>query len=357
MRCSGCASRAPRVKVVLLRSGKNRGVLRRRQYRCWPAPPTAHKVNFCKFTNEICNGLEDSQREFRAALRYRHQWHARPAAAMRTGAGDSITSSSPMARRRWRWPVRAAAGGAAGHRRPDPRGRQAQRYAVTTPTISAPSRKASRASARCSGGWSTKSCPTASWRPGLPNAAGEFAAASETQRQRCAFRLSPLKRSIDDNGIRYGLVSVDINRADRIATISIKAPDGSACRYRRHDRAGVNFRSLQVAQELDDAILHLRINELKSRCYVCRTAIAPRCWLTTPFLEANKAPWLVNEIRQYWKRVLKRVDVTAYPGGAGRAGLVLRRYFGGTIPAADRSCADRPEAGRQPRTADDRGVQ
>src|SRR4029077_19547921 len=114
-------------------------------------------------------------------------------------------------------------------------------------------------------------------------------------------------------GVRYGLVSVDINRSERIATISIQAAearpptdiDGMVAQ-------GASFWPLQVARELDDAILHLRINELETAMLVFKShGERANVLACDAFLEANKAHWLVNEIRQYWKRVLKRIDVTS----------------------------------------------
>jgi benzoyl-CoA-dihydrodiol lyase len=67
-----------------------------------------------------------------------------------------------------------------------------------------------------------------------------------------------------------------------------------------------------VARELDDAILHLRINELETAMLVFKShGERANVLACDAFLEANKAHWLVNEIRQYWKRVLKRIDVTS----------------------------------------------
>ena len=65
----------PGVKVVLLRSGKNRVFCAGANIRMLAGATHAHKVNFCKFTNETRNGLEDSIREFRAAFCHRHQRH------------------------------------------------------------------------------------------------------------------------------------------------------------------------------------------------------------------------------------------------------------------------------------------
>jgi benzoyl-CoA-dihydrodiol lyase len=143
--------------------------------------------------------------------------------------------------------------------------------------------------------------------------AKEFAAASKRNGSGKGLALTPLNRAIDENGIRYGFVSVDIDRAARIATISIKAPETAPpADIDGLIGQGASFWPLQVARELDDAILHLRINELETAMLVFKShgerANVVAC---DAFLEANKAHWLVNEIRQYWKRVLKRIDVTS----------------------------------------------
>jgi benzoyl-CoA-dihydrodiol lyase len=143
--------------------------------------------------------------------------------------------------------------------------------------------------------------------------AKEFAAASKRNGSGKGIALTPLSRTIDNSAIRYGAVSVDIDRTARIATISINAPetpppadiDGMIAQ-------GDAFWPLQVARELDDAILHLRINELQTAMIVFKShGDRANVLACDEFLEANKAHWLVNEIRQYWKRVLKRIDVTS----------------------------------------------
>src|SRR5258707_11316792 len=94
--------------------------------------------------------------------------------------------------------------------------------------------------------------------------AKEFAAASKRNGSGKGLALTPLNRTIDENSIRYGFVSVDIDRAARIATISIKAPETALpADIDGLIGQGAAFWPLQVARELDDAILHLRINELE----------------------------------------------------------------------------------------------
>ena len=109
------------------------------------------------------------------------------------------------------------------------------------------------------------------------------------------------------------MVSVDIDRALRVATISIKAPDAPPpADIDGLIAQGASFWPLQVARELDDAILHLRINELQTAMLVFKShGDRGNVLACDAFLEANKTHWLVNEIRQYWKRVLKRIDVTS----------------------------------------------
>jgi benzoyl-CoA-dihydrodiol lyase len=140
-----------------------------------------------------------------------------------------------------------------------------------------------------------------------------FAAASKRDGSGKGIALAPLARSFDDNGIRYGLVSVDINRAERIATITIKAPDAAPpAGIDGMIAQGAAFWPLQVARELDDAILHLRINELQIAMLLFKShGERANVVAGDAFLETHKAHWLVNEIRQYWKRVLKRIDVTS----------------------------------------------
>ena len=141
----------------------------------------------------------------------------------------------------------------------------------------------------------------------------EFAANSKRNAGGKGVALTPLNRKIDDNGIRYGFVTVDIDRSARMATISIKAPDAPPpADIDGMITQGAVFWPLQVARELDDAILHLRINELEVALLVFKShGDGAQVLKYDAFLEANKGHWLVNEIRHFWKRVLKRIDVTS----------------------------------------------
>ena len=118
---------------------------------------------------------------------------------------------------------------------------------------------------------------------------------------------------------------------------------------------GAAFWPLRLARELDDAILHLRINELEVAAIVFTSSGDPAQVLAyDAFLDANSDHWLAREIRALWKRVLKRVDLTSRslvalvePGScfAGTlAEFVLRRR---PLLHADRPARGRQQAGRR----------
>jgi benzoyl-CoA-dihydrodiol lyase len=75
---------------------------------------------------------------------------------------------------------------------------------------------------------------------------------------------------------------------------------------------GAGFWPLKLARELDDAILNIRLNEFDVAAIVFKSSGDPaEVMAYEHFLDANKDHWLTGEIRHYWKRVLKRVDLTS----------------------------------------------
>ena len=158
----------PGVKVVLLRSGKNRVFCAGANIRMLAGATHAHKVNFCKFTNETRNGLEDSSEN--SGQRF-------VTVIIGTAAGGGyvlalatdyiiLADDGAAAVALPEVPLLAVLPGTGGLTRV----LTSARCAAITPIFSAPSRKASRASARCNGAWSTRSCRTASSKPKSPSA-------------------------------------------------------------------------------------------------------------------------------------------------------------------------------------------
>jgi benzoyl-CoA-dihydrodiol lyase len=328
----------PGVKVVVLRSGKNRVFCAGANIRMLAGATHAHKVNFCKFTNETRNGLEDSS----ANSGQRFITVVNGTAA---GGGYELALATDH--------IILADDGAAAVALPElPLLAVLPGTGGLTRVVDKRKVRRDRADYFCTIEEGIKGKRAVHWRlvdEIVPNSkleakvserARQFAAASKRDGNGSGISLTPLKRNFDDNGVRYGLVSVDIDRAQRIATISIKAPDAPP----PNDIDGVitqgaSFWPLQVARELDDAILHLRINELETAMLVFKShGDRANVLACDVLLEANKSHWLVNEIRQYWKRVLKRIDVTSrtlvtlIEPGSCFAGTLAELVF-----AADRS--------------------
>ena len=328
----------PGVKVVVMRSAKNRVFCAGANIRMLAGATHAHKVNFCKFTNETRNGLEDSSENsgqrfitvvngtaagggYELALATDH--------IMLADDGAAAVSLPEV-------PLLAVLPGTGGLTRVVDKRKVRRDHADFFCTIEE-GIKGKRAVA-----WRLvdEIVPNSKLEGQVADRAKEFAAASKRNGNGKGITLSPLNRTIDDSGIRYGFVSVDIDRAARIATISIKAPEAAPpADIDGLIAQGASFWPLQVARELDDAILHLRINELEIAMLLFKShGDAANVVACDAFLEANKAHWLVNEIRHYWKRVLKRIDVTSrtlvtlVEPGSCFAGTLAELVF-----AADRS--------------------
>src|ERR1700676_1194107 len=301
----------PGVKVVLLRSAKTRVFCAAANIRMLAGATHAHKVNFCKFPNETRNGLEDSSEN--SGQRFITVINGTAA-----GGGYELALATDH--------IILADDGSAAVALPE------VLLLAVLPGTGGLTRVVDKRKVRrdhadyfCTIEEGIEGKRAVQWRlvdEIVPNSklearvaerTREFAAASKRNGNGKGMSLNPLKRSFDDNGIRYGLVSVDIDRAQRIATISIKAPEQAPPAdidgmIERGEKSGPP----QLSPELDDAILHLRINELETAMLVFKSHGERAGVLACDaFLEAHKAHWLVNEIRQYWKRVLKRIDVSS----------------------------------------------
>jgi benzoyl-CoA-dihydrodiol lyase len=125
--------------------------------------------------------------------------------------------------------------------------------------------------------------------------------------------LPPLQVRIDDAGYHYDIVDAQIDRSARIATLTVNAPKGRI--ESTPDAivaAGANWWPLRLARELDDAILNLRTNELEIGTWVIKTRGDANLVLhADTVLEQNKGHWLVRETIGALRRALARLDVTS----------------------------------------------
>jgi benzoyl-CoA-dihydrodiol lyase len=125
--------------------------------------------------------------------------------------------------------------------------------------------------------------------------------------------LTPLERTIDNNGLHYKFVDVQYNRDARTATITVRAPEAAAENtVEQALAAGASWWPLQMARELDDAVLTLRVCELDLGLWLLKTTGNPDAVLATDdFLLAHQDNWFVREVLGMLRRTFARIDVTS----------------------------------------------
>ena len=125
--------------------------------------------------------------------------------------------------------------------------------------------------------------------------------------------LTALKPLIDDAGYHYSTVDAQVDRTSRIATITVKAPSAAIeSTPETIEAAGANWYPLKLQRELDDAILNLRTNELEVGTWVIKTqGDAAQVMKMDQVLAKLKDHWLVKETRGALRRTLARLDVTS----------------------------------------------
>jgi benzoyl-CoA-dihydrodiol lyase len=125
--------------------------------------------------------------------------------------------------------------------------------------------------------------------------------------------LRPLERSVDDSGLHYKFVDVQFNHEARTATITVRAPESATENtLEKVLDAGASWWPLQMARELDDAILTLRASELELGLWLFKATGNPDAVLATDdFLLANQNNWFVREVLGMLRRTFARIDVTS----------------------------------------------
>ena len=301
----------PQVRVVLLRSGKPRVFCAGANIRMLAGATHGHKVNFCKFTNETRNGIEDASEHsgvkticvingtaagggYELALAADH--------IMLVDDGSSAVSLPEL-------PLLAVLPGTGGLTRITDKRKvrrdHADFFCTTEEGI-----KGKRAVE-----WRLvdEVVPASKLDAAVAARAKEFAGESPRHGEAKGIALKPLARERTENGVDYSAVSVEFRRAERLAIITLRGPEMPPPASLDDMLAqGSDFWPLRIARELDDAVLDIRLNEFDTAAIVFKSLGDPALVLACDaFLDAHVDHWLVREIRHCWKRVLKRVDLTS----------------------------------------------
>src|SRR6266852_1979240 len=301
----------PEVGAVVLTSGKERIFCAGANIRMLSQSSHGWKVNFCKFTNETRSAIED------ATASSRQVWLAAvngPCA----GGGYELALATD-------WIIMADDGSTTVALPEVPLLAVLPGTGGLTRLVDKRRVRRDRADFFCTLEEGIKGQRAVDWRlvdEVVPRSrlaeatrarAAELAARSDRPAGARGITLAPLERRIEGDRIAYAHVSCAIERGQGVAAITVAAPEAAP----PPDLAGIHaagtaFWPLAVARELDDLILHLRTNEEEIGLWVLRTSGgADLVEAHDRTLLQHEADWLVREIRLYWKRTLKRLDVSS----------------------------------------------
>lgn len=300
----------PGVKVVVMQSGKDRVFSAGANIRMLAGAAHSHKVNFCKFTNETRNTYE-------AAGEESGQYYICAVKGACAGGGyelalacdhiilaDDATSSVALPEA----PLLAVLPGTGGLTRVTDK-RKVRRDLADVFCSIEEGVKGKRAL-----DWKLVDdvVPNSKFDERLATRVAEYAAKSSRPGGE-GVKLTPLDRTIGDDSITYSLVEVTIDRTGRSATIALSGPDADApADMAAFQAEGDQAYMLRLARELDDAILQLRLNEMEIGLLTFTSQGDPeKVAAHEALLHTNRDHWLANEVLLYWKRILKRIDVTS----------------------------------------------
>ena len=141
----------------------------------------------------------------------------------------------------------------------------------------------------------------------------ELAALSDRPANAKGVALTPLTVTIEADSLRYQNVVVEIDRAKRTAVFTVKAPTGAQpSDIAGIEAAGSHWYPLQLARQLEDAVLQMRTNELDIGTWLIKTeGDAAAVLAMDSTLLANKDHWLVRETIGLLRRTFSRFDVSS----------------------------------------------
>ncbi len=300
----------PEVRCVVLRSGKPGVFSAGANIRMLAQASHAHKVNFCKFTNETRLAIEDAGEHSR-------QFYIAAVSGACAGGGYELAISAGWVmliddRRSTvalpETPLLGVLAGTGGLTRLTDK-RRVRRDRADLFCLLEEGVRGKRAV-----DWRLvdEAVPPSRWETAVAARAAEFAARSDRPADEAGIRLAPLRRHFSADGIAYEHVGIALDRPARRVSLTIAGPARLPADLAGIVAEGALFWPLAVARELDDALLHLRFNEPGLGQLVLKTAGDPGAVLAADaLLEANGGHWLVREIRLLLRRVLKRLDLTS----------------------------------------------
>jgi len=301
----------PQVRVVVIGSGLDRIFCSGANIFMLGKSSHAWKVNFCKFTNETRNGLEDSSRysglKFLAAVNgaCAGGGYELAAACDEILLVDDRSSSVSLPE----VPLLGVLPGTGGLTRLTDKRKVRHDHADIFCTTSEGIRGQRAKDWRLV----DEIAKPAQFAQAVSERVETLAAHSERPTQAKGVQLTPLQREFNSQGVRYQYVDVALDRDARTATITVHAPSTpQPSDIAGIEVAGVHWWPLQMARELDDAILHLRTNEIELGIWVLKTAgNSEHVLACDATMQSNASHWLVRETLGLMRRTFARIDVSS----------------------------------------------
>jgi benzoyl-CoA-dihydrodiol lyase len=301
----------PEVRTVVMASSRERIFCSGANIFMLGKSTHAWKVNFCKFTNETRNGLEDSSRnsglKFIAAVNgaCAGGGYELAAACDEIILVDDRSSSVSLPE----VPLLGVLPGTGGLTRLTDKRKVRHDLADIFCTTSEGVRGQKAKDWRLV----DEVAKPAQFQQVVRERAVALAAGSDRPADGKGVQLTPLTKEAGADTLDYEFVSVAIDRANRNATLTVRAPSkAQPLDIAGIEAAGVKWWPLQMARELDDAILHMRTNELDIGTWILKTrGDAGFVLASDATLDAHKSHWLVRETIGLLRRTLARLDVSS----------------------------------------------
>ncbi|HTQ82581.1 MAG TPA: 2,3-epoxybenzoyl-CoA dihydrolase [Pseudolabrys sp.] len=300
----------PEVRAVVIKSGKDNVFCAGANIRYLGKATHGDKVNFCKFTNETRLAIEDASDNSRQIYICAINGNAAGGGYELALAADHImlVDDRRSAVALPETPLLAVLPGTGGLTRVTDKRKVRRDRADLFCSIEEGIRGAKAVEWRLV----DEVVPNSKWKDTVAKRAHEIAARSDRPKDAKGVALTPLTRRIEGDRVAYSHVDVEIDRGRGLVNLTVRGPSQAVPASPEAARAlGDRFWPLTVARELEDAILHLRANEAAIGVVLVRTdGDAEAVLAHDDFLSGANGDWLMREIRHYFKRVLKRIDVT-----------------------------------------------
>lgn len=301
----------PTVKTVVITGGRDRIFCSGANIFMLGKSSHAWKVNFCKFTNETRNGLEDSSQheglKFLAAVNgaCAGGGYELAAACDEILLVDDRSSAVSLPE----VPLLGVLPGTGGLTRLTDKRKVRHDHADIFCTTSEGVR------GQKAKDWKLvdEIAKPAVFTQAVQDHAMKLAALSNRPEHAQGVKLTPLSRKIEADSVHYEFVTITIDRAARTATLHVQAPAAApATDVASIEAQGVHWWPLQMTRELDDAILHLRTNEIEIGTWLLKTSgDANHVLAADAAIVAHQSHWLVRETLGHMRRTFARIDVSS----------------------------------------------